>query len=83
MTKPIDPIKFPKHYQFFDENSIILIASVLTQDEWLGFCKGNAMKYRIRAGKKDSIEKEIAKALNFEDIYKEFIHHCNDYIPDT
>ena len=58
-----DEINHPKHYQLFpDMEAIDLIKTVLTPDEFVGYLKGNALKYRLRAGDKGPAVKCIAKA---------------------
>lgn len=38
---------------------------LLSEDEYIGFCKGNVIKYTVRAGKKDDAQKDIAKAIDY------------------
>lgn len=49
-----EAVKSPKHYKLPGLNieSIDVLRSVLTPEEFKGFCRGNALKYLIRAGKK-------------------------------
>ena len=57
----------PKHYMLFpDLESIQAIEKILTLEEFKGFLKGNSLKYRFRAGKKDALEQDIAKAEQYE-----------------
>ena len=75
-----DNVKNPKHYQIIDGiESIDIIARSMTVEQFLGFCLGCALKYRIRAGKKDALEQDIAKANQFEIIFKTKRHLCWDY----
>lgn len=61
--KEYDEINRPKHYMLFPGmESIDVIQKALTPEEFIGFCKGNALKYRLRAGEKGPAEKCIAKA---------------------
>lgn len=70
----------PKHYQLFDGiESIEIIARAMTVEQFLGFCLGCALKYRIRAGKKDDALQDIAKAEQFEILFKKYRHLCWDY----
>lgn len=70
-----DMVKKPKHYTFFDEvESIQVIASSMTKEEFRGFCFGNRLKYRMRAGKKDNVEQE----LNKSDFYIELFNKHKD-----
>lgn len=66
----------PKHYEILDKPSIEVLACSMTPEEWRGFCMGNILKYRIRAGKKDSLEQDIGKANEYETIYAQYKHLC-------
>lgn len=58
-----DEINNPQHYQMFpDMQAIDVISASLSHDELIGYLKGNALKYRLRAGEKGPAEKCIAKA---------------------
>ena len=54
-TKPKgDMVNHPSHYKLKDGlETIDVIKATLTEEEFIGFCKGNALKYQFRAGKKD------------------------------
>lgn len=72
-----DGVITPKHYEFFDEDSLPLLAAASTVDEWRGFCRCSALKYRLRCGKKDDVQKEIDKAMNFEfNVFSKYKHLC-------
>lgn len=65
------------HYSIFEEvEAIHVIASSMTQEEFRGFCMGNVLKYHLRAGKKDEVEKELNKANHYLDLYKKHKHLC-------
>lgn len=75
-VKEIEGVRTPSHYMLFEDvESIQVIARTMTVAEFKGFCLGNVLKYRLRAGKKSelaTIEKDLAKA----DFYKElFARH--------
>lgn len=59
-----DAVRSPKHYKLPGLNieSVDVLRSVLTPEEFKGFCRGNALKYLIRAGRKDSELQDIKKA---------------------
>lgn len=58
-----DEINNPAHYMLFpDMQAIDVIRASLTAEEFVGYCKGNALKYRLRAGEKGPADKCIAKA---------------------
>ena len=62
-----DAVKEPNHYQMFGTVEVIdMIKELLTEEEFRGYLKGNCLKYRLRAGKKDGVEQDIAKALVYE-----------------
>jgi len=72
-------VKNPKHYQLIEGiESIDIIARSMTIEQFKGFCIGNILKYRIRAGKKDSLEQDIAKADQYEIIFETKRHLCID-----
>lgn len=61
--KSYDSVNNPKHYDFFpDMQAIDVIRATLTPEEYKGYLKGNALKYRLRAGEKDNLEQDIAKS---------------------
>lgn len=65
-----DNIYNPKHYDLEGLNiaSIDVIKSVLGNDRFRGFCRGNALKYLIRADRKGNAE-DLKKAdvyINWE-----------------
>jgi len=58
-----DTVNNPSHYQFFEGVEVIeIIASSMTREQFKGYCLGNRIKYRLRAGNKDKLEQEIAKS---------------------
>lgn len=59
-----EAVKSPKHYKLPGLNieSIDVLRAALTPEEFKGFCKGNALKYLIRAGKKDDELQDLKKA---------------------
>lgn len=66
-----DNVKKPKHYQIIDGiESIDIIARSMTVEQFKGFCIGNILKYRLRAGKKDALEQDIAKANEYALIFE-------------
>ena len=54
----------PAHYQTESGmEAIDVIEAFLTPEEARGFRKGNALKYILRSGKKDSMKQDLQKAL--------------------
>ena len=63
-----NPVTNPKHYDLFPgQQSIDVIQAALTPEEFAGFCKGNAIKYRLRAGEKGDAAEDLAKANWYRD----------------
>ena len=71
-----DAVINPNHYDMMGANTIEILASAMTEAEWRGFCLGNTLKYRIRAGKKDDLQQDIDKANNYERLYEKHKHLC-------
>lgn len=69
----IDDVRKPSHYQVFDSvESIEIIARSMTVSEFRGFCMGNVLKYRLRAGKKSELatmEKDLNKASFYQKLF--------------
>jgi hypothetical protein len=68
-----DSVKSPKHYSFFDSEVIDIIRSSMTKEQFIGYCKGNSIKYRLRAGKKDDALQDILKAEQYELYYRDMV----------
>lgn len=63
-----DDVNSPNHYRLFPDAEVIdIIESYLTEEEFIGYMKGNTLKYRLRAGNKDDAMKDIAKADWYRD----------------
>lgn len=62
-----DVVNSPSHYQLFPDGTeaIDVIRAALTEEEFIGYCKGNFLKYRLRAGNKDALEQDIAKSNKY------------------
>lgn len=75
-AKP-DPVNQPQHYQFFpDLEAIEVIARSTTQEQFYGYCLGNRLKYRLRAGNKDKLEQDIAKSDKYLELYEKYKGLC-------
>ena len=60
-------VKNPPHYKVElkdgrDIEVVDIIEAVLTEEEFKGFTKGNAIKYILRAGKKGKEHQDLMKA---------------------
>lgn len=80
-----DEINSPSHYMLFPGmESIDVIKAALTPEEFKGFCKGNALKYRLRAGDKGPAEKCIAKANWYQNRLRDMVEDViSDGIAET
>lgn len=61
-TPDADPVNNPPHYTAGSVECINGIQAALSPVEFAGFCKGNAMKYIWREGRKGGVE-DIRKAI--------------------
>ena len=67
-----DPVNNPKHYDLFpDMQSIDILQRAMTEEEFIGFLKGNCLKYRLRAGSKDNLQQDIDKANWYQNKLRE------------
>lgn len=77
-----DGVKQPNHYQLFEGvEAIEVIARSMTQEMFKGYCLGNILKYRLRAGKKGemaTLEKDTAKAEFYKELYEKHKGLCYD-----
>ncbi len=65
-----------KHYELWNDfEAIDVIKNILSKDEYIGFLKGNILKYQLRIGKKDNVEKEMEKIKDYQRELNEIIGH--------
>lgn len=57
----------PRHYNMFKMEAIDVIKNLLTEEEYVGYLKGNMLKYRLRAGFKEDREQDLAKSNWYQD----------------
>lgn len=75
-----DAVNHPKHYAVFEQlEAIEVIASSMTIEQFYGYCLGNILKYRLRAGGKDDVMQELGKADRYQGLFTEFKHLCKDF----
>lgn len=78
-TNKVDMVKQPKHYEFFEGvEAITIIARSMTEKQFAGYCMGNALKYRLRAGKKFNTEEDLKKADYYKELFQKHRHECID-----
>ena len=75
MSDKEDLVNNPKHYMLFADGmeSFDVIRKTLTPEEFIGFLKGNILKYRLRAGKKGDASICIAKSDWYAQKLTEFV----------
>jgi hypothetical protein len=54
-------VNHPPHYKAGGIETIDFIEAKLTREEFIGYLKGNALKYASRVGKKDDAEVDAGK----------------------
>lgn len=60
------------HYKACIVEPILVMCAVLPSEQFKGFLRGNALKYRLRAGHKEDAKADIDKALRYEQWLKEY-----------
>ena len=66
-----EQVDHPSHYRVFPPRygcgeAIEIIRKVLTPEEFVGWLKGDILKYRLRAGFKDATQQDIDKAMFYQ-----------------
>lgn len=69
-----DPVNSPTHYIHGGIETINIIRSMLTPEEYRGYLKGNILKYRERAPYKGKTDEDYAKAKKYHDWLEEVTH---------
>lgn len=68
-----DAVNHPSHYQFFEDvEAIQIIARSLTREQFKGYCMGNKLKYRLRAGEKDNLQQDIDKSNKYSELWEKY-----------
>lgn len=63
----------PKHYGGDTVyETIKVLEAWLTPEQFIGFCRGNAIKYQSRAGKKGDVGEDLAKARFYTEYEADF-----------
>ena len=60
-----DVVNNPEHYTFGGIETVDYLRAKLTKEEFVGWCRGNALKYLSRAGHKDEEIQEYRKAAKY------------------
>jgi len=81
-TEVKSDVTHPNHYMLFDNvEAIEVIARSMTVEAFRGYCLGNILKYRLRAGKKSELatmEKDLKKAAFYQELFDKHRGLCYD-----
>ena len=67
-----DPVNHPSHYTQGGKEVIEIIQEVCSLDEFIGYCKGNILKYLARRNFKGLYKQDLQKA----DWYLDYLLNC-------
>ena len=63
-----------KHYEIYPNvEAIDIMKKMLTKKEYIGYLKGNILKYQLRLGKKDDVTKELIKIEDYTNELQELL----------
>ena len=62
-SKEQDSVNNPEHYNKLDVEAIDLIEMSMTRNEFLGYLKGNVLKYIIRYKHKGKAAEDLGKCI--------------------
>ncbi len=65
----VDNVNNPKHYTVGGVEVIDVIEAKLTKEEFIGYLKGNIIKYTLRSSFKGNLVEDMGKA----DVYKNWL----------
>ena len=63
VEEPVDLVNQPPHYTSGGIECIDALRAALTPEEFIGFCKGNAIKYLWRSRLKGATAQDLAKSV--------------------
>lgn len=66
------------HYKDLGFQPLEAMQSILSREEYIGFLKGNILKYAMRQGRKENTD-DAAKAKHYRDLLNEFLYYDEDY----
>lgn len=72
-----DEVERPSHYMEGRHEVIEIIKNMLTVEEYMGYLKGNIIKYSCRAGLKGDRATDIAKRDKYMDFLSEILERGN------
>lgn len=71
----VDNVNHPKHYNLGNIETIDIIESRLTKEEFIGYLKGSKMKYDLRYPFKNAFEEDLAKSEWFKNKLLEVVRN--------
>jgi hypothetical protein len=74
LSMPEDNKRKEKHYELWPGHEAFdVMKATLSHEEFIGFLKGNILKYQLRIGNKESepVEKDLQKINTYKQILKE------------
>lgn len=72
-------VEHPKHYRLEGINEVLdVIRYALSEEEYLGFLKGNVIKYVLRAPYKGELEQDWEKASYYANLVKKSSDRTSD-----
>ena len=78
--KPVDMVDNPPHYNNGSIECIEAIEAMLNKDEYIGYLRGNALKYRWRFRYKKKPFEDLRKARWYEDRLMKFLLDNQDAV---
>jgi hypothetical protein len=81
-TEDIGTSKSSPHYNKLAIQPIVVMFDTMTREEFLGYLKGNMIKYAMRAGLKDSVDKDKNKYDQYKYWHEELTFNPNISISD-
>ena len=76
-------VEHPKHYRLEGIREVLdVIRYALSEEEYLGFLKGNVIKYALRAPYKGELEQDWEKASYYADLVKNLVKEPPERVPD-
>lgn len=79
LMTPKEQVNHPKHYGGDTTYECIKVLKAWNSpEEFIGFCKDNAIKYLCRSGKKDEILQEYKKARWYIDELIKYLEEINN-----
>jgi len=76
-----DLVNSPPHYNQGGVECIEAIESILSVEEFIGYLRGNSLKYRWRFRYKNGLQ-DLEKAKWYETKLEELLENKNDYIKE-